>query len=277
VLELRRQFPLGGLLDVAALARSTFYYQRRALEAVDKHEDLRAEIQAVYDRHRGRYGYRRVAVALRNQGHAANHKTVQRLMAEMQLKAKIRVKRFQWFEGQGSLIAPNLLKRDFNAGKPNEKWVTDVTEFKVAGRKLYLSPVMDLFNGEIIAYDTSELPRLGMVENMLHRAIARLAPTEKPILHSDQGWQYRMPRFRQHLERRSIVQSMSRKGNCLDNAAIESFFGTLKAEFFHINKFDSVDELRTGIEGYIRYYNEERIKLRLGTSPINFRLSMAGR
>lgn len=263
---------LQGLLDVAGLARSTFYYQRTALQATEKHDELRAEIQAIYDRHRGRYGYRRVTAALRNQGRVANHKMVQRLMSEMQLKAKIRVKRFQWFEGQGSLVAPNLLKRNFAASRPNEKWVTDVTEFKVGGGKLYLSPVMDLFNGEIIAYDTSELPRLGMVENMLQRAIARLAPAEHPMLHSDQGWQYRMPRFREQLERRSIVQSMSRRGNCLDNAAIESFFGTLKAEFFNTNRFDSVEALRNGIESYIRYYNEERIKLKLGTSPIKFRL-----
>jgi putative transposase len=272
VLELRQQFPLAGLLRLAGLARSTFYYQRVGLAAADKYAELKARIREIFNRHKGRYGYRRVTAALRQIGQNVNHKTVQRLMSGMQLRAVVRVKRFRRFEGNGSHVAPNLLQRDFRARRPHEKWVTDVTEFKVRGQKLYLSPIMDLYNGEIVAYDTAELPMLGMVENMLRGALKRLCPHERPVLHSDQGWQYRMPAFRQHLERHSILQSMSRSGNCLDNAAMESFFGTLKSEFFHLTDFESIEQLRDGLHEYIRYYNEDRIKLKLGTSPIDFRM-----
>lgn len=275
MLELRQHFPLAGLLRLARLPRSTFYYQQRALACEDKHRDLKANIRAIFDRHKGLYGYRRVTAALRLEGHVVNHKTVQRLMCQMQLRSRIRAKKFRRFAGQGSHVAPDLLKRDFTASKPNEKWVTDVTEFSVGNRKLYLSPVMDLYNGEIVAYDTSETPVLGMVENMLGRAFERLGPRDRPILHSDQGWQYRMSKYHRHLERRSLPQSMSRKGNCLDNAVIESFFGTLKSEFFYLNEFVSVGHLADGIKEYIRYYNEDRIKTRLRTSPILFRLREA--
>jgi transposase InsO family protein len=134
---------------------------------------------------------------------------------------------------------------------------------------------MDLYNGEIVAYDTSDSPVLGMVENMLNRAFERLGPRDRPILHSDQGWQYRMSKYHRHLEQRSLAPSMSRKGNCLDNAAMESFFGTLKSEFFYLNEFGSIEQLATGINDYIRYYNEERIKTRLKTSPVSFRLREA--
>jgi putative transposase len=275
VLELRQQFPLAGLLRIAGLARSTFYYQQQALKGEDKHRDLKASIRSIFDRHKGLYGYRRVTAALRESGHVVNHKTVQRLMCQMKLRSRVRVKKFRRFAGQGSYIAPDLLKRDFTASAPNEKWVTDVTEFSVGQRKLYLSPIMDLYNGEIVAYDTSETPVPGMVEKMLNRAFERLTPSDRPILHSDQGWQYRMPRYHLRLEQRSISQSMSRKGNCLDNAAMESFFGTLKSEFFYLNEFDSTEQLADGIQQYIRYYNEERIKTRLKTSPVSFRLREA--
>lgn len=275
MLELRQHFPLAGLLRIAGLPRSTFYYQQRALACDDKHQDLKTSIRTIFDRHKGLYGYRRVTAALREAGHTVNHKTVQRLMCQMQLRSRVRVKKFRRFAGQGSHVAPDLLKRDFTAAAPNEKWVTDVTEFSVGKRKLYLSPIMDLYNGEIVAFDTSEAPVLGMVENMLSRAFERLGPHDRPIVHSDQGWQYRMSKYHRHLERRSLLQSMSRKGNCLDNAAMESFFGTLKCEFFYLKAFDSIEQLADGIQHYIRYYNEDRIKARLRTSPVSFRLREA--
>jgi putative transposase len=151
--------------------------------------------------------------------------------------------------------------------------VTDVTEFNVGGEKLYLSPILDLFNGEIVSYEIARRPLLNMVTKMLVSAFQRLGPCDKPILHSDQGWQYRMEKYRSHLKLRSVTQSMSRRGNCLDNAAIESFFGTLKSEFFHLTKFTSLDELKAGLDEYIRYYNVDRIKQRLNyLSPLAFRL-----
>jgi transposase InsO family protein len=152
--------------------------------------------------------------------------------------------------------------------------LTDVTEFKVDGQKLYLSPVMDLFNGEILAYATARRPLFKMIGSMLSKAFSHLGPDDRPVLHSDQGWQYQMDKYRQRLDERAITQSMSRKGNCLDNAAMESFFGTLKSEYFHLNKFSSLEELEDGLRGYIRYYNQDRIRLKLnGLSPAEYRLS----
>ena len=170
---------MAGLLRLAGLARSTFYYQRVGLAAADKYAELKARIREIFNRHKGRYGYRRVTAALRQIGQNVNHKTVQRLMSGMQLRAVVRVKRFRRFEGNGSHVAPNLLQRDFRARRPHEKWVTDVTEFKVRGQKLYLSPIMDLYNGEIVAYDTADLPMLGMVENMLRGALKPTCPHER--------------------------------------------------------------------------------------------------
>jgi len=150
--------------------------------------------------------------------------------------------------------------------------VTDVTEFNVGGQKLYLSPVLDLYNGEIVAYEMARRPLFDMINTMLKKAFAKLGPRDKPILHSDQGWQYQMPVYSRLLKQKKVRQSMSRKGNCLDNATMESFFGTLKSEFFYVNRFRNIDELQSGIKAYIHYYNHDRIKLRLrGLSPVQYR------
>ena len=188
------------------------------------------------------------------------------------MKSLVRPKKYRSYKGDVGQAAPNELKRQFEAKAVNEKWVTDVTEFNVAGKKLYLSPVLDLYNGEIIAFKTSQRPVFELVDSMLKQALARLRPGEKPMLHSDQGWQYRMPAYQRQLRERGLVQSMSRKGNCLDNAAMESFFAVLKSECFYLNKFDSVDALQAELTRYIHYYNHDRIKLKLkGLSPVQYR------
>jgi len=257
---------------VAGLARSTFYERMKASKAGDKYAQLKTMIKSVFDSHKGRYGYRRITAALWQLGQHVNHKTVQRLMGMMQLKSLVRPKKYKSFKGEVGQAAANELQRQFNAEAPNQKWVTDVTEFNVAGEKLYLSPVLDLYNGEIIAFETSQRPHFELVTSMLDKAFARLGPEDKPMLHSDQGWQYRMTAYRDALKNRGMVQSMSRKGNCHDNAAMESFFGVLKSEYFYLNKFTSVEQLVSGIAEYIRYYNHDRIKLRLnGLSPVQFR------
>lgn len=276
MIELRPHFPLAGLLRTARLARSSFYYQQKALQASDKHCDLKTKIREIFNRHRGRYGYRRITAELKRQGSGVNHKTVQKLMAGMQLKSLVRPKRYKVFEGASAETAPNHLQRDFEADQPNEKWVTDVTEFKVNNRKLYLSPVMDLYNREIVSYEISERPLPTMIESMLTKAFNQLGPDDRPMIHSDQGWQYRMPAFRKRLQEKRLVQSMSRKANCLDNAAMESFFATLKCELFYINEFENVEALKGAIREYIRYYNVDRIKLGLGgVSPVEYRASAA--
>ena len=276
MIELRHQYLLAGLLKAAGMARSTFYYQQKALQVGDKYADLKARIRAIYEQHKGRYGYRRITAMLRQQGNLISHKTVQRLMDQLQLKSLVRVKKYRVFKGQMGRVAPNLLDRKFEAAQPNEKWVTDVTEFNVGGAKLYLSPIMDLYNGEIVAYETAKRPLFNMIGQMLSKAFKKLAPSDKPMLHSDQGWQYRIPQYRRHLDSRAVTQSMSRKGNCHDNASMESFFGTLKSEFFYLNKFSSVEQLQVGLDEYIGYYNQNRIKLKLkGLSPIDYRMRFA--
>lgn len=254
------------------MARSTWYHNLSALKRMDKYADIKRQIRDIYFYHKGRYGYRRITFILKKQGNKINHKTVQRLMAELSLKALIRVKKYRSWKGEIGKIAPNILQRDFNARKNNEKWVTDVTEFSVKDEKLYLSPVMDLFNGEIIAYSISERPTMKMINGMLENAFSVLKTQDMPVLHSDQGWQYQMRSYQTKLKERGIMQSMSRKGNCLDNAAMESFFGTLKSECFYLQKFKSIRELKRAIDEYINYYNNERIRLKLkGLSPVEFR------
>lgn len=241
----------------------------------DKCIDLKEKIKAIFKRNKGRYGYRRITVTLRLAGITVNHKKVKRLMDELGIKSLIRKKKYQSFKGEFGLQAKNLLNRNFDAQQPNQKWVTDVTEFNVSGEKLYLSPILDLYNGEIIAFETARRPLFNMVQTMLNKAYVKLKKHDKPILHSDQGWQYRMPVYQQSLKQYSVTQSMSRRGNCLDNATMESFFGTLKSEFFYLEKFRNIDELEAGIKEYIHYYNNARIKLKLnGLSPVQYRKEM---
>lgn len=276
MLELRREFLLADLLRAARLPRSTFYYQVKALAMPDRHEEIKAKIRAVYAEHRGLYGYRRITAAIRREGRLVNHKTVQRLMSELGMKSRVRAKKFRSYKGEIGQAAPNSLNREFTASQANQKWVTDVTEFSVAGKKLYLSPVMDLYNGEIIAYETSHRPDFPLVMNMLKKAARKCRGKDGLLLHSDQGWHYRMRPYRAALTRYGMKQSMSRKGNCFDNAAMESFFGTLKAEYFHLSEFEDVEQLNTGLKRYIDYYNRQRIKTKLGgMSPVEYRLQAA--
>lgn len=276
MLELRPNYPLDCLLKAAALPRSTFYYQVKSLQSKDKYARVKAQIRRVFDQHKGRYGYRRVTCALRNMGQQINHKTVQRLMGQLQLKSLVRPKKYRAYRGELGRVAPNVLQRKFKADQPNQKWVTDVTEFAVGGKKLYLSPVMDLYNAEIISYEMAERPLLPMVAKMMKKALVRLKPHEQPIVHSDQGWQYQMSPYQRLLSDSAVTQSMSRSGNCFDNAAMESFFGTLKAEFFHLNVFRDIHELKAGLKQYIRYYNHQRIKVGLGgLSPVQYRAQAA--
>lgn len=188
------------------------------------------------------------------------------------LKSLVRPKKYRSYRGQFNANVPNVLDRKFRADRPNSKWVTDVTEFNVRGDKLYLSPVMDLYNGEIVAEEMQETARMPLVSEMLMKALSKLKSQEAPLLHSDQGWQYQMASYERQLVARGLTQSMSRGGNCLDNAAMQSFFGTLKSEYFFLNKFENVKELERGLKEYIHNYNNDRIKIKLkGLSPVQYR------
>lgn len=261
------------LLDCLQMARSSYYYHLRASSnGIDKYHAVKVRIRKIYDEHKGRLGYRRITLLLKLEGYVVNHKTVLRLMKCMQLQSIIRRKKYKSYKGEQGRIAPNLLNRTFTAEAPHQKWATDVTEFRVGSQKLYLSPIIDLYNQEIVSYDISERPNFANVENMLQSAIAKKNKKQTVLLHSDQGWQYQMKRYQHILRKEGIVQSMSRKGNCLDNAIIENFFGTLKCELYYTKKYESVHQLKGDIEEYIEYYNNKRIKLNLnGMSPIQYR------
>ncbi|WP_156117805.1 IS3 family transposase, partial [Vibrio hyugaensis] len=213
--------------------------------------------------HKGRYGYRRIHLELRKRDITLNHKTVQRLMRQLGLKSTMRPKKYRSYRGEVGKTAPNVLERDFNASKPDEKWVTDVTEFKVKGQKVYLSPVVDLFTREVVTYKVAQRADLLLVTEMLEDAISKLNPESKPIIHSDQGWHYRHRAYQKQLNDSGLTQSMSRKGNCLDNAVAENFFALLKTEMYHNRSFEDVDDLMEQIKEYIEYYNTKRIKVRL--------------
>ncbi len=254
------------------MARSVFYYHLKRLNAKDKYENEREAVKSIFHEHKGRYGYRRVAAEMRNRDYTINHKTVQKLMDEMGLKCKIRKVRYRSYKGEVGKTAPNIIARDFVASAPNRKWATDVTQINIGSVKLYLSPIIDMFNGEIISYNISTSSNLEQVYDMLDKAFARFDCLDNLILHSDQGWQYQHHGYRKRLEERHIVQSMSRKGNCLDNAIAENFFGIMKSELLYAEKFETPEAFMKALEEYIEYYNNTRIKSRLkGKSPVLYR------
>lgn len=271
-----KEFNLRILLDILNLSRSTYYYHLKRLAQKDKDSDLKETIQDIYAKHKGRYGYRRVHLELKNRGLYVNHKKVQRLMTELGLKARIRAKRrYNSYKGEVGKKADNLIKRQFKATQPLQKCYTDVTEFSIpaSDQKLYLSPVLDGYNSEIIAYNLSVSLNLQQLQTMLNEAFPEKT-YQDTILHSDQGWQYQHVYYHNFLENRGMKPSMSRKGNSLDNGMMESFFGTLKTEMFYgfEKEFTSLEDLAIAISEYIDYYNNKRIKLTLkGLSPVQYR------
>ncbi len=254
------------------MARSTFYYHTKRLGQTDGYDAVREHIRVIYDKHHGRYGYRRITAQLRNEGTDINHKTVQKLMGQMGLKAKRKRQHYRSYKGELGKIAPNVINRNFHTTAPDQKWATDVTQVKIKDRWVYLSPILDMFNGEIVSYVISDSPNLKMVMTMLDNALKERKIQGNLILHSDQGWHYQHKRYQKALEDRHIIQSMSRKGNCLDNAMMENFFGLMKNELLYLQEWDSVNQFKTALRNYIRYYNNDRIKLRLkGKSPVQYR------
>ena len=260
------------------MARSVFYYHLIRSKSVDKYAQAKEVISKFFHEHKGRYGYRRITVELRNQGYNINHKVVERLMKLLGLKCLIRKVKYRSYKGEVGVIAPNIIARNFTADTPNAKWATDVTQININSEKLYLSPILDMYNGEIISYNISRSPNLEQVYDMLEKAFSRFKNLDGLILHSDQGWQYQHYGYRQRLSERGIIQSMSRKGNCLDNAMAENFFGIMKSELLYAEKFDSPESFIKALDEYIDYYNNRRIKSRLkGMSPVKYReLHIAG-
>ncbi len=196
-------------------------------------------------------------------------------MNEIGLKCEVRMKKYRSYKGNVGSVAPNIVQRNFKADRMNQKWVTDITEFHLFGEKRYLSPVLDLCNGENIAYRLMNHPVYQLVGDMLDQAIEHLQPGDQVILHSDQGWHYQMKKYQRTLKQHGITQSMSRKGNCLDNAVIENFFGLLKSELLYLQEFDDIEHFEKELADYIHYYNYKRMKAKLkDLSPVEYRIQV---
>ena len=255
-----------------------YYYTLSKADKDDKNKEIITKIKEIFINNKERYDYRRITLELRNQGYNVNHKKVYRIMVKLGLKSLKRNKRkYSSYKGTVGKIADNLIKRNFNSDKPNEKWYTDVTEFNLRGEKCYLSPILDRFNGEIISYNTSKSPNLNQINDMLNKAFDKNNNLEGLIFHSDQGWQYQHASYQQKLKSKEINQSISRKGNSLDNGMMENFFGLLKTEIFYDQEdnYETLDELIKAIDDYIYYYNNDRIKEKLeGLSPVNYRVTI---
>ena len=281
VQELMTEFSLDLLLKAIKLARSTYYYHLKQLDKTDKDQELKAEIQSIFIEHKGNYAYRRIYLELRNRGYLVNHKRVQGLIKVLNLQAKMRQKRkYSSHKGDVGKKAENLIQGQFEGSKTMEKCYTDVTEFAIPAstQKLYLLPVLDGFNSEIIAYNLSTSPNLEQVQTMLEQAFTE-KHYENTILHSDQGWQYQHDSYHRFLESKGIQASMSRKGNSPDNGMMESFFGILKSEMFYgyEKNFRSLENLEQAIVDYIDYYNNKRIKVKLkGLSLVQYRTKSFG-
>ena len=261
-------------MKISDLPRSTYYYEQKKTEFDKRNEEIITEIQSVFEENKGRYGVRRVHHELLNRGYLINHKKVQRLMKKLSLKGIQPREKYHSYKGQTGRVAKNLLERNFRAARPNEKWSTDVTQFNLPFGKCYLSPILDMYNNEIVSYDLSLSPNFAQTTQMLCRAFVSRPDVKGLIFHSDQGWQYQMKQYTKALKDRGIIQSMSRKGNCYDNGIMETFFGRMKNEMFYgfENLYQTFEEFSKAVDEYIDYYNNKRIqKKNKWMPPVAFR------
>lgn len=273
VAALKATCPLRILLQVAGLARSTWYYHHQRQERPDPHADLKIAMQAIFTEVHGRYGYRRLHARLVVDGWQVGKKRVRTLMHPLGLVCQVRRRKpYRSYSGEIGRLAPNLLNRTFTATAPNQTWVTDITEFRIGERKVYLSPIMDLFDRQIIAWSVGVSPTLDLALTALQQAVATLPDGVSPLVHSDQGFHYQHQSWQRLLAQAGATPSMSRKGNCLDNAVMENFFGHLKEEMFHHTRYPDVDTFIQALHTYIHWYNTDRISTRLkGMSPVQYR------
>lgn len=276
------------MLKFFEISKSTYFYNINNYENPDVDLELKNLIKEIFNKHKSRYGYRRITLELRNKGLVINHKRVKRLMSQLGLYGLTPKAKYKSYKGEVGKTANNkllvkvvdevkhttIMKRNFKTTKVNEVWLSDVTEFHIPAGKLYLSPILDLHNREIVSFNVSKSPSFIQTRDMLNKAFDKYNNLEGLIFHTDQGWQYQMYQFIKSLKDKNIIQSMSRKGNCLDNSPMENFFGKLKNEMFYGNeyKFKTLNQLELDIKEYIHYYNNERITVKLkGLTPVQFR------
>jgi transposase InsO family protein/transposase-like protein len=272
---LRTEYPLQELLGCLTMARSSYFYQRRLRSLPGKYEELRCRIIEQFRENGGRYGYRRIHALLTREATRVSEKVVRRLMAEAELVVVGRKKRkYSAYQGESCPSAPNLVARDFHADAPNVKWLTDIAEFHIPAGKVYLSPLVDCFDGLLPSWTIGTRPDAELVNRMLDRATATLKPDEHPVVHSDRGGHYRWPGWIARMEEAGLTRSMSQKGCTADNAACEGVFGRVKNEMFYNRSWAgvSIEEFMDTLNGYLHWYNEKRIKMSLGAmSPMEYR------
>lgn len=277
---MRGHYKLEMLLEIAGLSWQTFDYCDKTFDNKDnKDKALEVEILDIFNKNNRKYGSPRITLKLKALGYDINHKRVERLMTKLNLRAQAKQRRYRSYRGEVGKKAANLLNQDFSTTKFYEKLGTDVTVFIGKFGKVFLSPVIDFHNREILAYNVARNADFRQIDLMLKDLEDKHGgELENAILHSDQGWQYQQPKYRHKLAELKIIQSMSRKGNCLDNSPTENFFGRMKEEIFYGKEhlYENEDDLIEAIKDYIEYYNNERIVVRLKTSPKKFKKFQQG-
>jgi len=271
----RGQHLLHDIIGYVGIKRSTYFYHRASFLSKDKFQKLIAKIKELFHASGGCYGYRRIHALLVRGGTRVSEKIVRRIMRESTLIVFSRKNRkYSSYQGEKTPAAPNLIERDFHADAPNTKWLTDITEFQIPAGKVYLSPIVDCFDGMLVSWAIGTNPNAGLVNTMLKTAISALKPDEHPIVHSDRGAHYRWPGWLKLMKDKGLLRSMSKKGCTPDNAACEGVFGRIKNEMYHNRTWSgvSIEEFMEILNSYLYWYNEKRIKMSLGAlSPLEYR------
>ncbi|MCM3442676.1 IS3 family transposase [Metabacillus halosaccharovorans] len=275
--ELKEKFRLKDVLQIVDIPESSYHYHIKQMKEENPDQNLEECIQSIFEDHDGNYGYRRIHLELKNRNLKVNHKKVQRIMKKLGLKGNKftrKTRKYSSYKGTIGTVAKNLINRRFHTNVCHQKITTDITEFKCSDGKLYFNPFMDMFNSEILSYGISSHPTLDLVIEPLEDTLEIVKNSKyRTTIHSDQGWHYQHNKWVKKLKENKVFQSMSRKGNCLDNSPMENYFGLMKQEMYYGEALCSYEELKQKIERYINYYNNKRIKQKLaGMSPVQFRI-----
>lgn len=272
---LRGKYKLLELLEVFHMAKSSYCYQQAVMKVPDKYSEVRKKIKAAFDGSASRYGYRRIHSSLKNEEITVSEKVIRRIMQEDKLVVpNIKRKKYNSYKGEITPAVPNVIERDFSAEQPNMKWLTDITEFHIPAGKVYLSPIIDCFDGLPVSWTIGVSPDAELVNTMLDNAIAVLNENEHPIIHTDRGCHYRWPGWIERMEKAGLTRSMSKKGCSPDNSACEGFFGRLKNEMFYGRSWRDVtiEKFIEILDDYVHWYAADRIKVSLGgLSPLQYR------
>lgn len=275
---LREKYSLKLLLSKLMMSKSSYFYQKTVIKKPDKYAIVRDKVKKIFDDSGMSYGYRRIYTGLKNEEIVISEKVIRKLMNDGSLcvlRAKSR--KYSSYEGEISPEVDNIINRNFHADAPNEKWLTDITEFIIPAGKVYLSPIIDCFDGMPVTWTIGTSPNAELVNTMLDAAIQQLNCDEHPIVHSDRGSHYRWPGWIERMDNAGLTRSMSKKGCSPDNSACEGFFGRLKNEMFYYREWMgiSIENFIDKVDEYMRWYCENRISMVLGgMSPFNYRMML---